>query len=207
MLAPIHYNHGKKQAMTTTGRLALAGIIGLFFLLGLIFVAVVMNHFAHSREIRVIQRGRYRKLSTAEQKRQNCRGMMYRIEESIQISVVYDGRRDVVTIPIGRVFDGDSLKKVCGYRSTGIAWVVHDWLYTSPHAMDSGVILYDRKHADEIMYELLSYEGVVPMVYASILRLFDSTISTTMDRAWDTVTDSNVYVPLPESGRPDHAEF
>jgi hypothetical protein len=181
--------------MTTTGRIALAGIIGLFFLLGLVFVAVVMNHFAPGREIHVIQRGRYRKLTTAEQERQHCRGMLYCTEEAIQISLLYNGQREVVTVPVGTVFDGDSLKKCIGLNSSGIAWLIHDWLYTSPHALDSGLTLCDRKQADEIMYELLSYEGVASMVYASILRLFDSTVSTTLDRAWFTVTESHVYVP------------
>jgi len=169
-------------------------LIGIFFLLGVTFVAVIMNHYALSREVHVIHPGRYRKLTIPERKLQESPGMLYCTEEPTQVSFLHNGQRELVTIPIDRVFDGDSCKRICGLGNHGSAWVVHDWLYAKPHTVDSGVELWDRKHADELMYELLSHEGVVHMLYASLLRLFDSMVSTTLDRAWNDDSGSNVYV-------------
>jgi hypothetical protein len=181
--------------MKTLTGLFLLFLISVFFILGLISVAVIMNHFAPIREIHVILPGRYRRLNPREQRVQHRRGMLYCIEEPIRVSFMYDGRREVVTVPAGRVFDGDSLKRLMGFGSSGIAWVVHDWLYRVPnHVLDSGIEIRDHRHADEIMYELLGHEGVIHMVYASILRLFDDTISSTLNRAWHQDTGSNVFV-------------
>jgi hypothetical protein len=167
-------------------RVVAIGFVLMSIVLIVSLIAVVLNHVAPVREIQIVHQGQYRKLMQSERKIQWDRSMLYRVEENIQVSFLYNGKRELVTIPCGSVFDGDSLKRKFGLNSCGIAWVVHDWLYRHPHQLDSGVELFDRKHADEIMYELLSHEGVGSMVYASVLRMFDSVVATTLDRAWYT---------------------
>ena len=181
--------------MSTLVHVVVVLLLALFFVLGIVSVAVTMNHFAPTREVRVVRPGRCRKLTRAERDVQSHRGLIYCTEESIKISFLLDGQREQVTIPKNRIFDGDSLRQYFGMDSYGNAWVVHDWLYSIPHTTDSGTVLTHRKHADEIMYELLSNDGVCNMVYASLLRLFDSLISTRLDRAWETVVDRTYTLP------------
>jgi hypothetical protein len=180
--------------MSSTMKLLLIGIIVVFTVLGVVLASVLFYHFSPRCDVQVIHSGRYRKLTKNESAKQRQQDRAcHVIEESVCVSCMYNGKREYVTVPVRRVFDGDSLKRLFGIDSTGISWVVHDWLYATPHAFDSGTVC-TRAHADAMFYELLSQDGVVHMVYASLTHTFDRTVSHVLTSAWNTDTGCNVII-------------
>jgi hypothetical protein len=165
--------------------MALVLFVVTFFLLGIVSIAVIMNHFVPLRDVHVVRPGRYRELTQLEQQNQHTPGMLYCTVQPIEISFLHEGRRQHVTIPINVVFHGTSLKQWFGVDSYADAWIMRDWLYTKPHALDSGLLITSRKCVDEIMYEQLSHDGVCGMVYASLLSMFDCLVTTTLNQAWE----------------------
>ena len=123
------------------------------------------------------------------------RRMKYRIRAPIVVTCLYNGIPETITVPVDRVFDGDSLKRRCHLNDDGIAWAVHDWLYKT-HAFDvktddTQTMIDNRWSADEIMYSLLKLEGY--KFYGNFLQSADVLTAITLDRAW-VATNENHYV-------------
>lgn len=142
--------------------------------------------------------GKYDTLTKAEIVRQHSKGMRQIIREPIVVTCVYNGNTETITVPVDRVFDGDSLKCLFSIQDDGIAWAIHDWLYNT-HAFDTKsdgtTTRIDRRWpADELMYALLILEGYT--VYGRCLQYLDGCIIRRLDRAWDQISDNNFVPPL-----------
>ena len=95
-----------------------------------VVVAVVKNETRVSRNVQMIDKGEYRKLTAAEKVGQNP-DFLHLITKTVKMSFTLDGKTEFVTIPANNAFDGDSIKKRVGLENSGPAWVVHDWLYNT----------------------------------------------------------------------------
>jgi hypothetical protein len=122
--------------------------------------------------------------------------MVYEIMQDMQMSCRYNGKTEYITCPAGFVFNGDTLKQILSIENDGIAWVFHDWLYTS-HAFDVRAdqtqtqIPRDRRWVvDEVMYEMLKTDGYVR--YAWMARRFDAVVDRILYKAWDSSCTTNL---------------
>jgi hypothetical protein len=108
------------------------------------------------------------------------------VTASTVLSVTCMGKQRYLTIPIGAVFDGDSLKRrmtnACksigvssdAFKDRGSGWLVHDHVCKVHRWDDGDPIPSDQRWlTDEIMYDLLSQEDPAHVVYAKILKTFD----------------------------------
>jgi len=112
--------------------------------------------------------------------------MRYRTLKNIVVECIYNGSLETITVPVDRVFDGDTLKSWLYMASEGIAWVVHDWMYYT-HAFDTKpdgttTKIENRWSVDELMYILLTIEGSPR--YAYFLQTFDSLVRWVLDHYW-----------------------
>lgn len=130
-----------------------------------------------------------RRLSVSEISAQRFPGMIYEVMQDLQLSCLIRGRREVVTVEAGHVFNGDSLKLRLNLENDGIAWVFHDWLY-NVQAFDvrvdgtqTVIQRQDRWVADELMYELIKLDGYVG--YSRLTRTLDLFIGAILNTAWD----------------------
>jgi hypothetical protein len=146
-----------------------------------------------------------RRLSLSEQVVQSRRNVIYEIMQDIQLSCIYNGKTEYITCPAGRVFDGDSLKRMLNIENDGIGWVFHDWLYFS-HAFDmsengtqTSIPHENRWIADELMYEIVRLDGYSS--YAGFTKRFDLFVGPMLDTSWNFITEnqthSNVYISPP----------
>lgn len=152
-----------------------------------------------AQTLQIVSMGAYVRLTPQEITRQIGTHMKYRISKPIVVHCVYNSKQETVTVPVDRVFDGDSFKRMLYLQDDGLAWAVHDWLYHS-HAFDTKpdgtTTTIDRSVVDEIMYSLLVLDGSV--VYAKLLQLGDGFVAAILDQAWDKQTD-NVFIPISSS--------
>jgi hypothetical protein len=150
------------------------------------------------KAVKIVSAGEYVQLTNQEIKQQKTKGMKYRISRPIVITCLYNGKPESVTVPVDRVFDGDSLKRMLCLADDGIAWAVHDWLYNT-HAFDTKhdgttTAIDTRWPVDELMYALLLLEDY--KWYGKSLQLADTLAAMTLDRAWHAVND-NSFVRIP----------
>jgi hypothetical protein len=115
--------------------------------------------------------------------------MLYEIMKTMRLSCVYKGKTELVTCPAGSVFNGDSLKYILNIENDGIAWVFHDWLYTS-HAFDiredgtqTTIPHENRWVVDELMYTIIEIDGYV--CYARSAKALDTIIDRILHNAWN----------------------
>lgn len=156
------------------------------------------DHSLMPRSVKILNEGEYVHLTDQEIRRQKTKGMKYRISRPIVVTCLYKGKPESVTVPVDRVFDGDSLKRMLCLEDDGIAWAVHDWLYNT-HAFDpkqdgTTTAIDTRWPVDELMYALLAIEGY--KLYGKSLQLADTLAAMTLDRAWHAVND-NVFIRTP----------
>lgn len=144
----------------------------------------------HDREMFDAQTYYLRRLSVSEISAQWFPGMIYEVMQEMQLSCMLRGRREVVTVKAGHVFNGDSLKLLLNLENDGIAWVFHDWLYTT-QAFDVGengtqtvIPREDRWVTDELMYEIIKLDGYVG--YSRLVRTFDFFVGDALNNAWDS---------------------
>jgi hypothetical protein len=128
------------------------------------------------------------KLSPEQRKRQHNPNALIRVTKSIRISCVYNQKKEYITVPTDSVFDGDSLKRRLGITNHGIAWVIHDWMY-SVKTFDRGkddlhTTVPNRWSIDELMYDILHKEGSIAAIYGTFLRAFDVFGTKALERAW-----------------------
>jgi hypothetical protein len=135
-----------------------------------------------------------RRLSPAEITAQHYPRMVYEVMQDLQLSCMYRGKTELITCPKGYVFNGDSLKQVLSIENDGIAWVFHDWMYTT-HAFDvrddgtQTLLSRERRWVvDEMMYTMIESDGYV--AYAWIAKKMDTLISGSLDAAWDTASQN-----------------
>jgi len=148
----------------------------------------------HSISIQSV--GKYRPLTETEISHQNGRRMRHIIREPIVVTCVYNGKPETITVPVDRVFDGDSLKNLFCINDDGIAWAIHDWLYNT-HAFDTKsngttTVIDMRWPVDELMYSLLIIEGYT--IYGRCLQSLDMCVVGELDKAWEMIND-NTFVP------------
>jgi hypothetical protein len=150
------------------------------------------------QSVHIVNKGEYVHLTEREILQQKTKGMKYRIKRPIVVTCVYNGKPESVTVPVDRVFDGDSLKRKLRLEDDGIAWAVHDWLYNT-HAFDTKgdgttTVIDKRWPVDELMYNLLVLDGY--NFYSKLLQMADGLAAITLDRAWHAVND-NAFVRIP----------
>ena len=139
--------------------------------------------------------GKYETLTKTEIAKQHSKNMRRVIRKPIVVTCMYNGNMETITVPMNRVFDGDSLKKLFCIKDDGIAWAIHDWLYHT-HAFDkrsdgTTTQINLRWPVDELMYSLLILEGY--KVYGKCLQSLDVCMIGVLDRAWDA-TNKNTFV-------------
>jgi hypothetical protein len=144
------------------------------------------------------QKGYYlRRLCPDEIAIQQKPNMLYEVMQEMQLSCRYQGKMEYITCPTGCVFNGDTLKQMLNIENDGVAWVFHDWLYTS-HAFDVRIdgtqTIIPRDHrwvTDELMYTIIRTDGYVG--YARMLQQLDAYANSILYNAWDHVdTHSNI---------------
>ena len=162
-----------------------------------------MCRWQRTQHVRIHRIGTYRKMTSEEQENQ---AVMYRTTSPVVVTCLYQQRREKVTVPAGYVFNGDNFQELWKKgSSTGIAWLVHDWLYGTrafdqkPTGISTPIL--DHRTADELMYRILELEQ--SYVYSAFLQTVDTLAECLLAAQWNKAEPALQYRPNRSCARPE----
>ena len=137
--------------------------------------------------VRIRKHGFYVKMTPTERSQQVVPGMKFRTMCPVVVTCRYRGRQETVTVPANHIFHGDNFKELLKLETTGIAWLVQDWLYGT-HAFDrrpdgKTTTIPSRWTVDELMYRILALEKHTS--YAEMLRSGDQFFAQVLETHWN----------------------
>ena len=147
------------------------------------------------RRVRIQRHGYYTPLTPSERAHHATQGRRYRTRHPVVVTCVYHGRRETVTVPAQRLFHGDAFKELLRLPSTGVAWLVQDWLYGT-HAFarradGTTTAITHRRTVDELTYRILALDHQTS--YADMLRAGKPFFAHALDTYWNKAVRSVRY--------------